>query len=94
MNIVHHFHWTSSIRCPEHNESANVFVDQQAADGGSHIEIAGCCAGFTESIEKRLRSVVRASFHTSVLDSSGNPVAEWLRELPTQGKRERGGGQT
>jgi hypothetical protein len=82
MNLVHHFHWTSSVRCPNHNESVNVFVDQAAVNGGSHIEIAGCCNEFTGLVEKRLRSVVKASFHTSVLNPPEGTVSEWLSARP------------
>ncbi|MBX2990821.1 MAG: hypothetical protein KF749_06580 [Bacteroidetes bacterium] len=82
MNLVHHFHWTSSVKCPNHHEAVNVFVDQPVAPGGSHIEITGCCREFTGLVEKKLRSVVRASFHTSVTTPSETGMADWLSKLP------------
>jgi hypothetical protein len=67
MDSAGHVQWSSSVRCPKHNEAVNIVVDRPLDLEPAHIEIAGCCAEFVGFVEKTLQSVFKAEVHTLTL---------------------------
>jgi hypothetical protein len=64
MNSALHVEWSSSLRCPNHDEPVEIIVDKGLGVGTPHIEIAGCCTPFVRLVERKLQSLLKAEVHT------------------------------
>lgn len=58
-----HVEWSSSLRCPHHNEPVDVIVDHGLGIGRPHIAIVGCCSGFVRTVEGKMQSLLKADVH-------------------------------
>lgn len=64
-----HVEWSSSLRCPNHDEPVEIIVDQGLGVGTPQIEIAGCCTPFVRLVEHKLQSLLKADVHTHAAES-------------------------